>query len=405
MSTSTAFFLSESSLPPTPSPSLNLLPFSLGPNSSPYSSTSIAISSYFIPRPCPPDHPLLKESTPIAAFRGRQLVGQTIDVPKGYRGVMLRSGKRPDRGGVEERRGDTKDVKWPITPASSTASVSRSSVPTTRSKTETNAGEGEEGGVRRSPRKTIKGVGQIALSRPRMRSIPKRSDIKKRIRLDSDDDEETLSQVKRRITVRTPMKRTRSKGLPLTPETPVPDPSLPVIKVQAPTPLKNRPVDVASMDDQLPSSDAENVDAVKQEDIVPSPSTENDPPTFPVPSPGPSSASAEVKSEPSFVDSDSSNDDGAVRVLHPTSMFDHITLWTADAPLAGFRADEDQSAADNKTGGNGETGDDDEGTKIRKSWWRTGGAGEGGDEFVRGMGEWLGLVEMVRYFIPMFINR
>jgi len=37
--------------------------------------------------------------------------------------------------------------------------------------------------------------------------------------------------------------------------------------------------------------------------------------------------------------------------------------------------------------------------QLRKGWWRTGGAGEGGDEIVRALGEWIGLVEEVRQTI------
>jgi len=75
------------------------------------------------------------------------------------------------------------------------------------------------------------------------------------------------------------------------------------------------------------------------------------------------------------------------RVLRPSSTFDSFTLWTPDGPLPGFKQDEDpEKTEDEEVEG---------GVKLRKGWWRTGGAGEGGDEMVRALGEWIGLVEEV----------
>lgn len=79
------------------------------------------------------------------------------------------------------------------------------------------------------------------------------------------------------------------------------------------------------------------------------------------------------------------------RVLRPTSSFNSFTLWTPDGPLPGFKQDECQTT-DEKDSEEMEEG----GVKLRKGWWRTGGAGEGGDEIVRALGEWIGLVEEVR---------
>jgi hypothetical protein len=74
------------------------------------------------------------------------------------------------------------------------------------------------------------------------------------------------------------------------------------------------------------------------------------------------------------------------RVLRPASTFNSFTLWTPDGPLPGFKQDETEE--DSKD-------EDEAGVKLRKGWWRTGGAGEGGDEIVRALGEWIGLVEEV----------
>lgn len=61
------------------------------------------------------------------------------------------------------------------------------------------------------------------------------------------------------------------------------------------------------------------------------------------------------------------------RVLKPVSGFSSFTLWTPDAPLAGFDQEEE----------------------IPEGGWRRGGAGDGGDEFVRALGEWLGICQVV----------
>ena len=200
--------------------------------------------------------------------------------------------------------------------------------------------------------------------------------------------------------------------------------------------------------------EAEQVEYVRtevvDESVVPSPATEDLPPLFKVesktnivedakaitPSDGvagieESGKMAEGQLMREEADETSSNDTDFVRQLRPISTFDSITLWTADVPLAGFRQDEllnrtdinveDSGPASSelmapqdegagslmpKVEENGEVkvgapvdtpdaGSDGKSTDVNPGWWRVGGAGEGGDEFVRGMGEWLGLVHMV----------
>jgi hypothetical protein len=188
------------------------------------------------------------------------------------------------------------------------------------------------------------------------------------------------------------------------------------------------------------------------EQVIPSPSTENDPPMFSLPTPEPSLVDIKVGSEDDSNHSTTKQKDsigsqqeetvdeqydGPTRVLRPVSTFSEFMLWTPDGPLPGFRADElsgrvqvkqstkVEANAENFDGAvkaegeNGQgptdsaTADDEEakvnikpvgldttedgGVKLREGWWRTGGAGEGGDEIVRAMGEWLGLVECVSF--------
>jgi hypothetical protein len=171
--------------------------------------------------------------------------------------------------------------------------------------------------------------------------------------------------------------------------------------------------------------------------IVPSPATEDDFPPFPVeekskhlPPPlmyveedvAPITATAEGGKGDMTGNSIVS---GPVRALRAIASFESFTLWTPDAPLAGWRADEgfanpsvkgeqsdelvEQEAEESmdvkgeaarltsgaKAEDGGEISSAGEGIKLRPGWWRAGGAGEGGDEVVRAMGEWLGLVEVV----------
>ncbi|GMK55433.1 hypothetical protein CspeluHIS016_0204890 [Cutaneotrichosporon spelunceum] len=62
----------------------HLLPFALSPTP-----VTAPVSAYFVPRPAPAAHAFA--GSLLAAFRGRQVVGQALDVPRGYRGVVLRA--------------------------------------------------------------------------------------------------------------------------------------------------------------------------------------------------------------------------------------------------------------------------------------------------------------------------
>ena len=436
---STTFILgaASSSTAPAPlpaAPALNLLPFSLGSASKPYMTTSAPLSSYFQPRPAPPNTPGVIAGTPIAAFRGRALVGQTIEVPRGYRGVVLSTTARPDHGGVEDRRAPSITDHRALTPASTAASA---------------IGEAESDGKRvtRGSAATTKGAGQVALSRPK-RQAPRRVNAKKRVRLDSDDEDEDQTgavdgiKVEKREPASTP-KKGGGAGLGRTPSKRSRGGDVPVITIQQPTPRKapalaatSTEVSMVEVEEQLaPESDGaeikhdedrQTVDpdqaegtlvAEAKESIVPSPATEDDPPTFFM-TPHPSVEQVVmglVKEQLDEAKEEQGGEDRAVRILRPTSTFDRFTLWTADAPLAGFRPDElaaktgstqvtpdadaaaEQSvSAAGQSGGEKADDSDRAGHSLQAGWWRVGGAGEGGDEFVRAMGEWLGLVEMVR---------
>jgi hypothetical protein len=96
---------------------------------------------------------------------------------------------------------------------------------------------------------------------------------------------------------------------------------------------------------------------------------------------------ADATTEAAPVPEEEAPAEAALRVLTPVAAFSEFTLWTPDAPLAGFRPDE--LTMKEEMGGEGE------GEQAPRVWWRRGGAGEGGDEFVRALGEWIGLNEIV----------
>ena len=317
-------------------------------------------------------------------------------------------------------------------------------------------------------------MGQVALSKPKsrraVRSVQKRE-------LDSDDEDE-VDQDRLKEEETTPRKMTRSMSK-VSARVDVPS-----ISVQQPTPKKGltkeeteisiteTEVDSnidSGVDDTLDGSFQSNgsfrsvmsVDGTKEESIVPSPSTEEELPTFALtPQSSVSNeaavSSSGVKEAENNVSDDTPGRGGltsetglregegkAVRVLHPTALFDEITLWTPDGPLAGFRPDEGVSihtengengselavngvkdderqtrqALDhvlvNESERNGEDMDVENGVQpgstghgqnLAKGWWRIGGAGEGGDEFVRAMGEWIGLVEMVSWSLTLSLR-
>ncbi|RXK38343.1 hypothetical protein M231_04385 [Tremella mesenterica] len=509
------------SLTPTPT-SLHLLPFSLNIPSVPY--THPSLSQYFIPRPAPPNSQI-PTGTPIASFRGRQLVGQIISLPSAYRGLIVS-----------------------VPPTQSLISFSSTSnEPSDPDDNEKSDDISSQTNVRRSGR--VKGVGQVALSRPK-RGIVTRT---KRYKLDSDteeetdfspnlipgtgssssttlkasgenhndnDDEEGEGGIILRadmINVQTPNKRRKT--------------IIPEIKVQEATPLKNplptpkKRLGVISplknmdpnQDAQLPNKSDDEVsgkvenkqisdvimhidiedigqtpikdhqsdgtemklDEEIKEELIPSPGTEDQLPTFSLsPQPSttrPSPLKAPITSESDGIPielkvdevigkkekkRDSSGRPG-IRELVPIHTFTSFILWTPDASLAGFRPDElipssdssnsaseKQKSADPDTSKvlglreEGRLGQSKESTvreevdhKIEgrvgegeeekeenrsdpardhismkgeiasqdKGWWRTGGAGEGGDEVVRSLGEFIGLLEALHR--PVYLHR
>ncbi|WVW83223.1 hypothetical protein I302_105241 [Kwoniella bestiolae CBS 10118] len=456
MSHPTTFIISPSpSVSPLPrSPSLSLLPFSLGPNSTPYSTTTAPTSSYFKPRPTPDG-----KSTH-ASFRGRTVVGQYVDIPKGWRGVILSTGKRPDRGGL-------------LDISSGSGSTSKEEGSTTKG--ENGDVDMEEGtSLRRTTRQLPsrrRGTGQVALSKPRTSNRSQVNQSKKRFRLDSDDEDQEGEQEEEehlgaRIT-RTPSKR--AKTAYTTPQKRSGDIPIPDIIVQEATPLKYplptpkkrlnqrrsspSPVPMPKVtesmelveeqikvDDEVAKSEGEDesqtshiinqdtststfaddsdsddkIQVKEEEDLIPSPSTEDDPPAFDVNPDSEPNIKIETETNTQLHQEDEIPTDttyGPLRILRPTSTFEGFMLYTPDDPLIGFRADELNEGEDQKQNGGGMTfkeeqneeeqkpvdpsGDSDSTIQVRKSWWRAGGAGEGGDEFVRGLGEWLGLVEVL----------
>jgi len=403
MSTYLAPVASSSKLPA--SPSLALLPFALGTSNNAYKSSSAPINQYFQPRPCPADVTGIPEGTPIAAFRGRQLVGHTIQLPPGYRGLVI-TAPQPH----------TTESKWPLTPAPSVTSA--------------DASASASSSTRRSPRKStlanvadaikskVRGAGQVALSKPKTRQT-KQATVKRRYQIDSEDEDETHIEIAR---VETPRKRTRS-GTTATP----------MIVVQEATPLKEplptpkKRLGTISREERLPGverrsrspSPAPTEVSQNSEAVIPSPATEDDPPSFPIDTKPVTTESVEIEEKPKTVDAtrvrqamtpapteteivkpevdepEISAMNTNARVLRPSSTFESFTLWTPDGPLPGFKQDETEVETEIE-------GEAEGGVKLRKGWWRTGGAGEGGDEIVRALGEWIGLVEEVsRIFVEI----
>lgn len=207
-------------------------------------------------------------------------------------------------------------------------------------------------------------------------------------------------------------KRVKS-GTPAT--TPKRTVSVPEIVIQEPTPLK-RPPPPATTEEERQEGDGASIEVHEvKEPFIPSPETENDPPAFNItpPPPPPTLVNEEHEHEQEHEhEHEQQNDDGPVRILCPTAEFQGFMLYTGDVPLMGFRAEEleKERACEERVR---EEREEEAGRDVpesicgsninlRPSWWRHGGAGEGGDEFVRGMGEWLGLVEVVSGFFFFF---
>lgn len=446
MSTYLAPAAGSSSTPLPTAPALSLLPLSLGTASAPFSTDTASTAHFFRPRPCPPDVPGIPEGTPVAAFRGRQLVGHSIGVPAGYRGLVI-SAPLPH----------LHQTKWPLTPAPSVASTSSALV--------------DDGpSTRRSPRKSalasvastikakVRGAGQVALAKPKTRQTKKEPAKRKRYQFDSEEEGEgggtevhlEHAPAKAEAKVETPRKgSTASTSV-------AEEVDLPTIVVQEATPLKEplptpkkRLGQKGSVTERMPTrpglsrretesptpsssaSTSTEISTPTTEGVIPSPATENDPPAFSVDS-LPASASAVVNTESEKIGTDSvaaaaslqsetedskPDVDGVgnadvksgitlpddipadARALRPVSTFESFMLWTPDGPLPGFKQDERQESSGAEADAQRETAEqkaEEGGVKLRKGWWRTGGAGEGGDEVVRALGEWIGLVEEVR---------
>lgn len=357
---------------PSTEEEVHLLPFSLG-----YSGPA-PVSAFFRPRPAPANHPY--PGSTIASFRGRALVAQELELPQGYRGVILQAEATNYSGaGASAETEGPRTRGAPLTPAPSATSV-----------------EGE-GRVTRSAR--AKGVGQVALARPRTQRATRTRN--KRIALSDEEDEEE--------DVVKPMPKKAKAPVPTinAPEPEVKEeagqkegkelrerlktPEVPAIVVLQATPGASqnpsqappspRPTDASTPAETTPAPEnADDSTPVKTEDATMEYVKEEKTAARP-------SVTLEENEEPSDV-----------RVLYPSAAFKTITLWTPDAPMPGFVADElsknSDETKDEKTEESSGLG------QLRRSWWRQGGAGEGGDEFVRGLGEWIGLGEIVSFDLP-----
>jgi hypothetical protein len=273
----------------------------------------------------------------------------------------------------------------------------------------------------------VRGAGQVALSKPKTRLARTETVKRKRYQLDSEDEDDDDQHVHIEVAKETTTPRKRTRGA-LASVNPTED--VPVIVVQEATPLKDplptpkkRLGASSAGKERMPSprrtsaspspspnpAETETEGSQSPENVIPSPATENDPPSFAIETansePAPTTTASDAKPDlptPAVLteeakaeaDTDEREREPEVytnaRVLRPTSTFNSFTLWTPDGPLPGFKQDECQKA-DIEDSEEMEEG----GIKLRKGWWRTGGAGEGGDEIVRALGEWIGLVEEV----------
>lgn len=393
---STRFIIPAAPSPLLPAPSLSLLPFSLGPAHAPYTDNHATTPQYFQPRPLgpPPHH---GRETVRATFRGRLVIGQYLAVPPAYRGIILSTSLPPNKGGTEHHA-IVSDA--PLTPSASIDTV-----------------EDDTGGrssTRSSTVGRIKGAGQIALSKPRTR----RTAPKKRTVLDSDDDIDNHHDEVDEQDGDRPSRRSKRVRTMTTPEK---NAAVPEIVVQQATPLKQPPCSPPIVRDghldlrpTLMEEDTRIAVEEVNEPFIPSPETGNDSSVF---------SSPLVKQDNNVKE----EYDGPVRILYPKAQFQGFMLYTGDGPLVGFREDElekreqqvgagerrqmneSQSESQSQSQSQAQTetsleSDSQSNINLRPSWWRQGGAGEGGDEFVRGMGEWLGLVQVVSLFPHLFLS-
>lgn len=211
-----------------------------------------------------------------------------------------------------------------------------------------------------------RGAGQVALSRPRTRRV-----VQKRKFVLNDDEEEEGPLRQRPMT----------EAEPATPE-PVPS-----IRVVAATPNEHRGgvggvESVASVASVASVTSVTSVTSVATSvDLVETVLPEETRSLTTTPSVISLAETETGDADPTSTSPDDSlaavsaltHTPTASRVLTPTHQFSSFTLWTPDTHLAGFDADE----------------------VVPDEGWRRGGAGDGGDEFVRALGEWTAVCQLV----------
>lgn len=358
---------------------LHLLPFSLS-----YSGPA-PVSTFFRPRPAPPSHSYAGAT--IASFRGRALVAQHLELPPGYRGVILQadatnySGAGAAAGSTAGEGSEGRSRRGaPLTPAPSTAST---------------AGGASEDGVRVT-RSSARGSGQVALARPRTRTTRARN---KRIALSDEEDEED--------DVVKPMPKKAKAGT----DAPAPAPSEADAQAKEEAGDEERRARLTTPDvpaivvlQATPGPSQSQARAAppspRATDASPTPSETPAPEEAEAEEPGSAETEArtdgaeepkETRAPRPAVALDDGEEPADVRILYPSAGFSGITLWTPDAPMPGFMQGELDAEAAEEKAGESMLG------QLQRSWWRQGGAGEGGDEFVRGLGEWIGLGEIVSW--------
>ncbi|RSH86611.1 uncharacterized protein EHS24_004882 [Apiotrichum porosum] len=356
-----AFILAAAPAQLASSADLHLLPFALSPTP-PAASASTAA---FFP------------------FRGRAVAGQRIELPRGYRGVVLRADGLPGAGAAADSNDDA---------AALTATTSSHAPAPGPGEASTSA----SGRTTRSAGRA-KGSGQVALSRPRRAG----RQAVKRIKVDEEDEEDdVVAPLRREADARAKPAEEDVPRIEVVRATPEPEVEAEA-KEEAEAETETSVAEVNG--NGAAGDDAGEANATEmQVDTTTTPTTT-------------AAAAAEIKPPTHYP--------AGARVLVPSAAFSAFMLWTPDAPLAGFDADElnkDTTAeADPKpqtetNGTNGTTTDTDSDTKpdadadvdagapapapvsrLEPSWWRKGGAGEGGDEFVRALGEFIGLGEII----------
>ncbi|KLT41962.1 hypothetical protein CC85DRAFT_328529 [Cutaneotrichosporon oleaginosum] len=313
-----------------PSQPLHLLPFALSPTP-----RTAAVGTYFVPRPGP--------AGSLAAFRGRRVVGQDIGVPRGYRGVVLRAAAPPSSTATD-------------------AATAFAREPTAAAQNGSETVAGVERVVGRVTRAMQKGAAQVALARPR--AVRRARKVQKFALDEGEEEAPPVKRVKVEATTAVNVEAEAEAGagaeIGVETETEV-EMEMETQVSRAATPPLVPAINV------VPSSPAPGFGGDGDEDMA----REVDL----------AAVSAVLTPEPEIdpeVSGLASEEHTALRVLTPTATFSSFTLWTPDAPLAGFRADEVEV----------------------EGHWRQGGAGEGGDAFVRALGEWLGLNEIIH--APMY---